>query len=49
VLDQKTCQTIRDLGFSRIPLCQDADDRTVVAIFLTKSLVSYDECGETIM
>jgi len=48
VLTQKKVHQIKQIGFSRIPLCQDKDDKTVVAIFLTKSLVGYDECGETI-
>ena len=48
ILDDKLLNKIKEIGYSRIPVCQSAEDKRVVGIFLTKSLVGYKICDETI-
>jgi len=49
VLDEQLLTDIKKRGFSRIPLSQHDEEKSVIAIFLTKSLVGYTACGETII
>jgi CBS domain containing-hemolysin-like protein len=48
-LDESLLETIKKRGYSRIPLCQHENEKTVIGIFLTKSLVGYTACGESII
>lgn len=49
ILDVKLLESIKKIGYSRIPICQVSTERSVIGIFLTKSLVGYTAIGETIL
>jgi CBS domain containing-hemolysin-like protein len=48
-LNKELLEEIKVLGYSRVPISQDDDQKTAIGIFLTKSLVGYTACGETIL
>lgn len=48
VLDKDLLQQFHNVGYSRIPISQSRTDNQIIAIFLTKSLVGYECCNETI-
>jgi CBS domain containing-hemolysin-like protein len=48
VLDKDLLKQFHEVGYSRIPISQSRTDNQIIAIFLTKSLVGYECCNETI-
>lgn len=48
-LDEELLSQIASIGYSRIPLSQTAEEKTIIGIFLTKSLVGYLPVNETIL
>lgn len=49
ILDQQLLARIKQFGYSRIPLCQVQNEKIIIGIFLTKSLVGYEPIGESII
>lgn len=49
IIDDELLQTINQIGYSRIPIAQTKEEKTVIGVFLTKSLVGYSAKDETIM
>lgn len=48
IIDEKLIEVIKNLGFSRVPVCQSRELKQVFGVFQTKTLVGYTPCGETI-
>lgn len=48
VIDEDLLKSINEIGYSRIPICQKKDEREIIAVFLTKSLVGYNPKNQTI-
>lgn len=47
-LDENLLNEIKTSGYSRIPISLSSEQKTVIGIFLTKSLLGYKLCDETI-
>lgn len=48
VLDHACILRLKQIGFSRIPISFTKDRTAIFGVLLTKSLVGYDVCNETI-
>lgn len=48
VLDNKVLNSIRENGFSRIPICKEGNRNQIIAFLLTKSLVGIDTHNKTV-
>ena len=48
ILDTETLTRLRQIGFSRVPISFTSDKTATFGILLTKSLVGYEACNETI-
>lgn len=48
VLDEDTLQTLKGIGFSRIPISYSKNEKSIFGVLLMKSLVGYTMRNETI-
>lgn len=48
ILDDENLNRIKKIGFSRIPVSFTKDQTSIFGVLLTKSLVGYEACNETL-